>query len=273
MSIVDIVEVRYVSENPCPFSEAFQFEITFECLERLDDDLEWSVTYVGSAEDPTKDQVLEEVAVGPVPLGTSKFVLEAPAPRFGAIPVADRLGVTVASLACAYLGQTFVSVGYYVNNEYYATDAEPRDGGVPIAPDAIAGSVSIDHIFRNVCSDQPRVTRYAIKWQASGSAPPLVVAIATAALAEAAAVVDDDAAEEEEHEDQEDEDLEDEDQEDEDQEDEVDLEAVEEEEEEGGEGSDDAADIVDDSELVPTGADYTMNEHDTPAPKKLKPGA
>ena len=90
MSIVDVLEVRYASANPAPFGEPFRFEVTFECLEQLDDDLEWTVTYVGSAEDPTKDQVLEEVSVGPVPLGTSKFVLEAPAPDFAAIPAGDR---------------------------------------------------------------------------------------------------------------------------------------------------------------------------------------
>ena len=75
MSIVDVLEVKYVSANPCAFSSALAFEITFECLDSLEDDLEWKVVYVGSAEDQTKDQVLEEVMVGPVPLGTSKFVV------------------------------------------------------------------------------------------------------------------------------------------------------------------------------------------------------
>ena len=39
-------------------------------------DLEWKVIYVGSAESEKHDQVLEEVLVGPVPLGLSKFVLQ-----------------------------------------------------------------------------------------------------------------------------------------------------------------------------------------------------
>ena len=39
-------------------------------------DLEWKVTYVGCAESEEHDQVLEEVLVGPVPMGVNKFVLQ-----------------------------------------------------------------------------------------------------------------------------------------------------------------------------------------------------
>jgi ASF1 like histone chaperone len=39
-------------------------------------DLDWKVVYVGSAEDTKRDQVLEEVGVGPVHLGINKFILE-----------------------------------------------------------------------------------------------------------------------------------------------------------------------------------------------------
>lgn len=39
-------------------------------------DLEWKVVYVGSATNSAYDQELDSVLVGPVPLGTSRFVLE-----------------------------------------------------------------------------------------------------------------------------------------------------------------------------------------------------
>ncbi len=42
----------------------------------LEDDLEFKVIYVGSAENESHDQVLESVMVGPVPVGVSKFLLE-----------------------------------------------------------------------------------------------------------------------------------------------------------------------------------------------------
>jgi hypothetical protein len=42
------------------FIELFplQFEITFDCMENLEDDLEWKLTYVGSAESASYDQVI-----------------------------------------------------------------------------------------------------------------------------------------------------------------------------------------------------------------------
>ena len=42
--------------------------------QELEDDLEWKLIYVGSADDEEMDQTLEEVMVGPVPVGVNKFV-------------------------------------------------------------------------------------------------------------------------------------------------------------------------------------------------------
>ena len=57
-------------------SVLFQFEITFECIEDLPEDLEWKIIYVGSAESEEFDQVLDTVYVGPVPEGRHMFVFQ-----------------------------------------------------------------------------------------------------------------------------------------------------------------------------------------------------
>mmetsp|Transcript_21241 Transcript_21241/g.47931 ORF Transcript_21241/g.47931 Transcript_21241/m.47931 type:complete len:317 (-) Transcript_21241:237-1187(-) len=101
------------------FLASWFYQIEFECLGELEDDLEWKVTYVGSAEDQTRDQVLEEVMVGPVPQGVSKFVLTAPCPDRAQINEADLVGVTVCLVTCSYRDKEFVRIGYYVNNEFY----------------------------------------------------------------------------------------------------------------------------------------------------------
>ena len=46
-----------VLDNPSQFNNPFQFEITFECIEDLPEDLEWKIIYVGSAESEEFDQV------------------------------------------------------------------------------------------------------------------------------------------------------------------------------------------------------------------------
>jgi histone chaperone ASF1 len=191
MSLVNIINV-IVLDNPTAFTNPFQFEITFQCDQELQDgklvgnhllfencvyilhshvqqyylcecsflihyssiDLEWKVTYVGSAEDTTRDQILEEVMVGPVSVGVNKFVLQASPPNPDMIPEGDLLGVTVILVTCSYLDQEFIRIGYYVNNE----PSEPYD---PENPPTV---VDISTVVRNILADQPRVTRIPINW-------------------------------------------------------------------------------------------------------------
>jgi len=154
MALVNVVNMA-VLDNPSQFLSPFSFEITFECLQPLDDDLEWKVLYVGSAEDTSHDQVLDEILVGPIPVGINKFVLQADAPDISQIPEGDILGVTVVLVTCSYREKEFVRVGYYVNNEY----AEPYDeeSGPPKPLD-------MNKVHRLVLSEKPRVTRFPIQW-------------------------------------------------------------------------------------------------------------
>lgn len=154
MALVNVVNMA-VLDNPAPFLSPFSFEITFECLQPLSDDLEWKVLYVGSAEDTSHDQVLDEILVGPIPVGINKFVLQADAPDISQIPEEDILGVTVVLVTCSYREKEFVRVGYYVNNEY----AEPYDEekGPPKPLD-------MAKVRRCVLSEKPRVTRFPIQW-------------------------------------------------------------------------------------------------------------
>jgi histone chaperone ASF1 len=160
MSVVSLLGVK-VLNNPAHFSSQYQFEITFECLEQLQKDLEWKLTYVGSATSSEQDQELDSLLVGPIPVGVNKFIFEADAPDYKRIPDSEILGVTVILLTCSYDGREFVRVGYYVNNEY---DSEELAADPPAKP-------QIEHIRRNVLAEKPRVTRFAIKWDSEESAP------------------------------------------------------------------------------------------------------
>ncbi|KAK8694449.1 hypothetical protein V6N13_072001 [Hibiscus sabdariffa] len=144
MSAVNITNVT-VLDNPASFLSAFQFEISYECLTPLKDDLEWKLIYVGSAEDETYDQLLESVLVGPV---------NADPPDPSRIREEDIIGVTVLLLTCSYLGQEFIRVGYYVNNDY--DDEQLREEPPP--------KVLIEKVQRNILSDKPRVTKFPINF-------------------------------------------------------------------------------------------------------------
>ncbi|KAI0439158.1 ASF1 like histone chaperone-domain-containing protein [Xylaria telfairii] len=160
MSVVSLLGVNILN-NPAKFTDNYELEITFECLEQLEKDLEWKLTYVGSATSDQYDQELDSLLVGPIPIGVNKFIFEADAPKTSRIPDADILGVTVILLTCSYDGREFVRVGYYVNNEY---DSDELNADPPAKP-------IIEKIRRNVLAEKPRVTRFAIKWDSEASAP------------------------------------------------------------------------------------------------------
>lgn len=132
---------------------------------------------MGSAEDDTYDQQLESVFVGPVNVGKYRFVLQvmntlltfqlcqrletyaetnlqADPPEPSKIREEDIIGVTVLLLTCSYVGQEFIRVGYYVNNDY---DDEQLKEEPP-------QKVLVDRIQRNILVDKPRVTKFPINF-------------------------------------------------------------------------------------------------------------
>lgn len=198
MSVVSLLGVQ-VMNNPAKFTDKYEFEITFECLEHLEKGGSITATsqvafampccvgtdpacrsrveahlrrlchqvrcrqpsrtppWAGSTLTGSSDQYdqeLDSLLVGPIPVGVNKFVFEADAPNTSRIPDNDILGVTVVLLTCAYDGREFVRVGYYVNNEY---DSEELNAEPP-------SKLLIDRVRRNILSEKPRVTRFAIKW-------------------------------------------------------------------------------------------------------------
>ncbi|KAL7001058.1 ASF1 anti-silencing function 1 [Sarracenia purpurea var. burkii] len=80
--------------------------------------------------------------------------LQADPPDPSKIREEDIIGVTVLLLTCSYLGQEFVRVGYYVNNDY---DDEQLKEEPP-------QKVLIDRVQRNILADKPRVTKFPINF-------------------------------------------------------------------------------------------------------------
>lgn len=160
MSIVSLLGIE-VLNNPARFTDSYEFEITFECLEPLKEDLEWKLTYVGSSTSLDHDQELDSILVGPVPVGVNKFLFQADPPSPELIPASELVSVTVILLSCSYADREFVRVGYYVNNEY---DSEELRENPP-------AKVQVEHVVRNILAEKPRVTRFNIVWDNEGSNP------------------------------------------------------------------------------------------------------
>jgi len=160
MAAINVTNV-VVLDNPAPFTNPLQFEIEYECLYDLKDDLEWKLIYVGSADSDKHDQVLDSVLVGPVYAGGYRFVFQANPPDVSRLPTEDIVGVTVVFLSCSYKGEEFIRVGYYVNNEY--TDEELQENP-PSQP-------QIEKLSRNILADKPRVTKWSIGFDSEAVQP------------------------------------------------------------------------------------------------------
>lgn len=63
--------------------------------------------------------------------------------------------MTVLLLTCSYLGQEFIRVGYYINNDY---DDEQLKEEPP-------QKILIDRVQKNILADKPRVTKFPINFQ------------------------------------------------------------------------------------------------------------
>ena len=101
MALVNIINIG-VLNNPSSFNTDFQFEIQFECLQSLPEDLDWELTYVGDPESNQRDQVLDEISVGPVVAGMHKFILTTPPPNPSLIRNEDLIGVTAILITCKF---------------------------------------------------------------------------------------------------------------------------------------------------------------------------
>ena len=57
-------------------------------------------------------------------------------------------------ITCAYLGQDFIQIGYYVNNEYDDPELQENLPEKPI----------LEKIYRNILASDPRVKKFKIVW-------------------------------------------------------------------------------------------------------------
>ncbi|KAL9931768.1 hypothetical protein V8E36_009318 [Tilletia maclaganii] len=169
MSVVHLQNVEILNPN-AKFTDSYIFNITFECISTLSEDIEWKLTYVGSAASSEHDQELDSCMVGPVPTGLNQFQFIAEGPQLSEIPATDLLGVTVILLTASYKDAEFIRVGYYVNTylepDYLASRPDLQEYVDDPNKPLDLTKVDVDHskLQREVLVSKPRVTRFNIKW-------------------------------------------------------------------------------------------------------------
>eukprot|EP00915_Cephaloidophora_sp_WS-2016_P003021 GHVH01004092.1.p1 GENE.GHVH01004092.1~~GHVH01004092.1.p1 ORF type:complete len:160 (+),score=23.05 GHVH01004092.1:120-599(+) len=151
MSVVNVTRIE-VLNNPCQLLDAFSFLVTFESVEDLNEDIEWKLTWVN--EDQTADIELDCVCVGPIRRGPMRFKFCAQPPAFEKMDLDEVLGMSALLLTGIYNDEEFVRIGWYVQTFYI-------DPTVNLEPPAVPVWSSLK---RCVLSDEPRLTKFGIRW-------------------------------------------------------------------------------------------------------------
>jgi histone chaperone ASF1 len=172
MASVNVLNVKYLNNNPCSSTSPFEFEIAMECISQLEArEVEWTMTYIGSAQDNKHDQLLDTVEVE-TQIATMKFVFEAPAPNLFLVPREDQLDNSAVILSARYRGREFCRVGYYMRHEYtpeFVDSLRPPTDGLTevVEPELPCGEkLNLQFLMRVVDVENPRVTHYLIDWDA-----------------------------------------------------------------------------------------------------------
>lgn len=114
-----------VLENPSNFLQPFQFKITFTADEDIkNDEYEWKIVYVGSAESKDFDQVLLSESLGFYSKGQHDLILRSASIDPDKIPKDELLAPSVVLLVGYHKNKQFFQVGYLVVKEYL-DDEEP----------------------------------------------------------------------------------------------------------------------------------------------------
>lgn len=97
---------------------------------------------------------LDSLLLGPIPIGASKFTFHCDPPDVKRIPDKALLGIVGLRLSCDYLEQEFVSVGYYVENDY----------DDPLMKEIPPSKPDYGQIMRTILAEKPIVTVFSIQW-------------------------------------------------------------------------------------------------------------
>nr|BAN65468.1 anti-silencing protein, ASF1-like family protein [Babesia bovis] len=165
MSLVNVTNIT-VGNNVCPVTAPLVFQIEFECLEDLKHDVEWKIIYVTSdghgyldsqesndTQNSEGEIVLDAVCLGPIYKGILEFEFRVAPPDFNKLDPNGILGMQAVLVTASYCDQEFIRIGYYTNNCYDDPKLRECPPDTPI----------IEKMVRCII-DQPRVTRFPIKW-------------------------------------------------------------------------------------------------------------
>lgn len=118
MAKLELVKVETDTERIYKPMDNFNFKVTLDCHENIDDDVEFEVVYFGDAYTEKYDQRIGYNIIGPLQKGKQFFELETSAIDLTKIPIKTLFGLTTILIVGKYHGQQFIRIGYVADVSY-----------------------------------------------------------------------------------------------------------------------------------------------------------
>ena len=136
-----------------PFESPFHFDINIEAECPLIYNLTFMVTYVGCAENPEHDQILEQIDIEIDKKGPLCFSIETACPNHTKIPgIENLLGLSVLILTAHYMDQEFFRCSYFVSNQYQGSEAD------------LEHQIDMGLVKRSLLVESPKIMNREIDW-------------------------------------------------------------------------------------------------------------
>lgn len=150
-----------VSDPVAPFASKIRLQFFLNASGALNEELEFKIVYVGSAESPAFDQLLEDVMISVKSEGNMSFEVAAEGPDYKQIPsVNDLLGMSAIIIVGLFKNNEFFRCSFFVNNTYTEELTEEFN----------EKNFNIEKVKREIITEKPRVILTEIDWSDSNTA-------------------------------------------------------------------------------------------------------
>jgi histone chaperone ASF1 len=124
MPKLDLVKVEIDTAKVYKVKDSFQFKLTFNNQDQLNDDVEFEIFYFGDAYSDNHDQKICHSVIGPLETGKLCFDLDTTPIDLTKVPIKTLFGLTTILIVGKFKGEQFIRIGYVVDVRYPGIDSE-----------------------------------------------------------------------------------------------------------------------------------------------------
>ena len=154
MGYLNITNIEF-KQGDGKIEQPFLLEVKFDCLKDIKNSIEWRFVYVADPDDPSKDQILDQIFMEQLEYGPNSFEWDIPCPNYQKLSSEfDVFDTTVIILMVLIEGHEFFRCSYFVSHDYENPELIENAGE----------KVIWDSLLRKINLAHPVITLKEIAW-------------------------------------------------------------------------------------------------------------